>query len=79
MLDALELGIVLADAINGGKSVDEREAAIGAWEEERMNAANHWAVIADTNVQTFLAADDPASVFRSLSKFMTNPILRRKA
>ena len=36
MVDGFELGIRLDDAINGGKSVEEREAAIAGWEETMM-------------------------------------------
>ena len=33
MVDGFELGVQLADAINGGKSVEEREAAIAESED----------------------------------------------
>ena len=36
MTDALEPEVVLADAIERGKNVEEREAAIAGWEETMM-------------------------------------------
>ncbi|EJF59087.1 oxidoreductase [Dichomitus squalens LYAD-421 SS1] len=79
MLDALELGIALEDAINSGKSVEGREAAVAAWEEKRMEAANHLAVIANTNVQAWTSTEDPASMLQSMFKGMGDSAVRRKA
>ena len=79
MLDALELGIVLANAINSGSSVEEREAAVAAWEEERMEAANGIAVIADENIRACVSPDAPGSVMKAMAKFMMHSELRRKA
>ena len=36
MVDGFELGVELADAINGGKSMEEREAAVVGWKETRF-------------------------------------------
>ena len=79
MLDALELGIVLANAINSESSVEEREAAVAAWEEERMEAANAIAVIADENIRACVSPDAPGSVMKAMAKFMMHSELRRKA
>ncbi|TBU43818.1 FAD/NAD(P)-binding domain-containing protein [Dichomitus squalens] len=79
MLDALELGIVLADTINGARTVEEREAAVATWEKERIEAANHFAVIANTNVQAWTSTEDPASILQSMFKRMGDSAVRRKA
>ncbi|TBU34192.1 monooxygenase [Dichomitus squalens] len=69
MLDALELGVILVNAINSGRSVEEREEAIAAWEEERMTVANRIAVISDENLQACVSPDAPASVLKAMAKF----------
>ncbi|EJF59080.1 FAD/NAD(P)-binding domain-containing protein [Dichomitus squalens LYAD-421 SS1] len=79
MLDALELGIVLADTINGASTVEEREAAVATWEKERIEAANHFAVIANINVQAWTSTEDPASMLQSMFKRMGDSAVRRKA
>ncbi|KAI1794287.1 FAD/NAD(P)-binding domain-containing protein [Ganoderma leucocontextum] len=79
MLDALELGLVLADAITNGKSVETREAAVAKWEEERLEAAKEFAVIANANLQANLAPDAPASAVKSMLGYMAAPERRRKA
>ncbi|TBU61779.1 FAD/NAD(P)-binding domain-containing protein [Dichomitus squalens] len=79
MLDALELGIVLANAINGGRSVEEREEAIAVWEEERMTVANRIAVISDENLQACVSPDAPASVPKAMAKFVAEQKERQKA
>ena len=79
MLDALELGIVLADAVTSGKSVDAREAAVAKWEEERLEAANEFAAIAYANLQASLSPDAPASSIKAMTAFFGAPELRRKA
>ncbi|EJF59086.1 hypothetical protein DICSQDRAFT_172407 [Dichomitus squalens LYAD-421 SS1] len=67
MLDALELGMVLADAINSGTSVEGQEAAVAAWE-KRTNAANLVAGIVEPTVPV-----------TGMVEYMANPELRRKA
>ncbi|TBU61782.1 oxidoreductase, partial [Dichomitus squalens] len=79
MLDALELGIVLANTINGGSSLEEREAAIAAWEEQMMEEANRIAVINDENVRATLNRDDIGAILGSFAKYMGRSELRRKA
>ena len=52
MLDGLQLGIVLADAISVGTSREEREAAIEKWETEQMYPESEkWARVTDENTQ----------------------------
>ena len=65
MLDGLELGNVLSDAINGGKSVEEREAAVAAWEEKMFVGAKKFATIALQGVETGVHPDAPRSIFES--------------
>ena len=70
---------MLSDAIHSGRSVEEREAAIAQWEEERAKAANYVAVIADQNVRATLLTDGAAAVLQATSDYMTRPDLRRNA
>ena len=79
MLDALELGIVLADAVNNGKGVEEREKAVAKCEEERLEAAKELAEIANENLQASISPDAPASALKALGKFFEVPERRRKA
>ena len=79
MLDALELGIVLADSVNNGKSVEAREAAVAKCEEERLEAAKEFATIANANLQASLSPDAPASAIKVISAFFEAPERRRKA
>ena len=80
MLDALELGLVLADAINSGRGVEEREAAIAAWEEKRMNAANHILGIVEPTVPATVQPDArPEVVYQGMLEYMGNAELRRTA
>ncbi len=79
MLDALELGIVLAGAANNGKGVEVREAAVAKWEEERLEAAKEFAEIANTNLQASISPDAPASAINALGAYFEVPERRRKA
>ena len=78
-LDALELGIVLADAVNNGKGVEEREKAVAKCEEERLEAAKELAEIANENLQASISPDAPASALKALGRFFEVPERRRKA
>ncbi|EJF59081.1 monooxygenase [Dichomitus squalens LYAD-421 SS1] len=63
---------ILGDAAHlasPGRSVEEREEAIAAWEEERMTVANRIAVISDENLQACVSPDAPASVLKAMAKF----------
>ena len=79
MLDALELGIVLADAVNNGKSVEAREAAVARCEEERLEDAKEFAEFANANLQASLSPDAPASALKVMRAFSKTPGRRRKA
>ena len=76
-VDGLELGIILADAANNGKSIEEREAAIAAWEKKRMEEVNKIAVVANDHVEGALLADDSELDFSQFSEFLENPEARR--
>ncbi|TBU28116.1 FAD/NAD(P)-binding domain-containing protein [Dichomitus squalens] len=78
MLDGLELGLVLTDAITSGKSAEKREAAIAAWEEERMKEANRVAVIAKANLEASISSDASVTGIEALSKYLEKAELRRK-
>ncbi|KAI1791745.1 hypothetical protein LXA43DRAFT_1010308 [Ganoderma leucocontextum] len=79
MLDAFELGLVLADAINNGKSVEAREAAVARWEEERMTAAKEVAGVAKANLEATFGPDSPASGIAAMRIHLEEPDLRRRA
>ena len=79
MLDGLELGLLLADAIRGGKSVEAREVAIAALEERRMNEANKFAVIALANLEASIHPDGATSGYKMVTGYLVKPELRRTA
>ncbi|KAI0737299.1 FAD/NAD-P-binding domain-containing protein [Daedaleopsis nitida] len=57
MLDGLELGLALVDAIAGGKTDKEREAAIAAFEKTMFERAEKMAVFANANMEAFFRPD----------------------
>ncbi|KAI0737304.1 FAD/NAD-P-binding domain-containing protein [Daedaleopsis nitida] len=57
MLDGLELGLALVDAIAGGKTDEEREAAIAAFEKTMFERAEKMAVFANANMEAFFRPD----------------------
>ncbi|TBU43821.1 hypothetical protein BD309DRAFT_1029762 [Dichomitus squalens] len=80
MLDALELGIILADAIDSGTIVEGREAAVAAWEEKRTDAANLVAGIVEPTVPATIRPDArPEVIYQGMLEYMVRPELRRKA
>ncbi|KAI0730479.1 FAD/NAD(P)-binding domain-containing protein [Earliella scabrosa] len=76
MLDGLELGVVLADAISQGKPVEEREAAIAAWESKMFESAGK---IADETVEQFqhMANIESAAEFVKMMESVMDPSERR--
>ena len=78
MLDGLELGIILVDVIDGGKSIEEREAAIAAWEEARMAEGRRVGTIALQNLEDTFSPGGPPSDIDAMKEVM-NLELRRKA
>ena len=77
MLDGLELGILLADAINNGKSVEEREAAVTTWEEKMLAKAEKIAKEGEEAFEPF-EGDAPDEVFEQAKAYMTDPGRRRE-
>ncbi|KAI0737330.1 hypothetical protein C8Q80DRAFT_1276516 [Daedaleopsis nitida] len=57
MLDGLELGLALVDAIAGGKTDEEREAATAAFEKTMFERAEKMAAFANANVEAFFRPD----------------------
>lgn len=57
MLDGLELGLALVDAVTGGKTDEEREAAISACEKRMFERAEKMAVSANANLEAFFRPD----------------------
>ncbi|KAI8989224.1 hypothetical protein BD414DRAFT_486448 [Trametes punicea] len=61
MLDGLELGLVLADVIDQGLDVKEREAAIAAIEEGTCGRAEKFAALTMRNFELATSDDAPRS------------------
>ena len=66
MLDGLELGLILADAIANGKGTKEREAAIAAWEEKMCARAGKVAQISQDSLEACIG---PGGVLADLERF----------
>ncbi|KAH9903099.1 monooxygenase FAD-binding protein [Cubamyces lactineus] len=62
MLDGLELGLVIADAVSRNLGAEEREEAIAAWEEKMLARAEKFATITAKNLETFMSADAPKAI-----------------
>ena len=78
MLDGLELGLVLDEAVTKGKSREEREAAIKVWEEERMSEGRRVATIAAHNVDVAFSTASTQEIMQAMAEGMS-PEARRKA
>ncbi|KAM5541336.1 hypothetical protein V8D89_004890 [Ganoderma adspersum] len=78
MLDGLELGLVLDEAVRKGKSKEEREAAIKVWEEERMSEGRRVMAIAAHNVDVAFSNASTQEIMQAMGESMT-PESRRKA
>ncbi|KAI0794696.1 FAD/NAD(P)-binding domain-containing protein [Fomes fomentarius] len=79
MVDGLELGIVIAEAITEGKTIIEREAAVAAWEEKMFVDAEKMAAITYKNYEAFVNPDAPASAVETIKSFILQPVVRRNA
>ncbi|PIL30302.1 hypothetical protein GSI_07484 [Ganoderma sinense ZZ0214-1] len=77
MLDALELGILLKESIAAGKSAEEREAGIKAWEEARMSEGRRVGAIAARNIEVSFSAKGPLAMIDGMKDM--SPELRRMA
>ena len=69
LCDGLECGLVLAEAINGRKSSEEREEALARWEREKLfTEGTKWAQITARNLEAMYSPDAPASAVEFLSQ-----------
>ena len=73
MLDGLELGLVLAEAISKGMAVADREAAVAAWEEKMLSQAETWARTTRDNFESFISPDAPACTVERMGRFFQEP------
>lgn len=78
MLDGLELALVLAEAINGGKTAEEREAAVAEWEEKMFARGEKVAATSMSNSNTWFDAGAPGTAVEMVKAF-ANPETRREA
>ncbi|KAH9903100.1 monooxygenase FAD-binding protein [Cubamyces lactineus] len=62
MIDGLELGLVLTDAISKGLSDREREAAIATWEEQMLARAEKLAALTARNLEAFTGPGAPETI-----------------
>ncbi|KAI0794672.1 FAD/NAD(P)-binding domain-containing protein [Fomes fomentarius] len=79
MLDAFELGHTLSEAIIEGKTVEEREAAVAAWEVKMWNRAERMARISKSNLENFIGPDAPEGAVQAMKSFPMKPSMRRYA
>ncbi|KAI0807952.1 monooxygenase FAD-binding protein [Fomes fomentarius] len=80
MLDGLELGIVLSEVIKEGKTAEERDAAVAAWEGEMLTSiaelAEATAVMLKKSIEPDAVSEEMA---RKAKEYMMRPETRRKA
>ena len=63
LLDGLERGLVLAEAVDAGLSSEDREVAVAKWETEKMlKEGEKWARITARNLGIMHGPDTPAAV-----------------
>ncbi|OSC98646.1 monooxygenase FAD-binding protein [Trametes coccinea BRFM310] len=70
MLDALELGLVLADTISKGAGEEEKEAAIAKWEEGMCTRAEKVAARTKRNLESFMDPGAPQTIVDSWKRAM---------
>ena len=70
MLDGLELGMVLADAILDGRTVEERAEAVRDWEEKMLEMAGRIGAVSKANMEAFICDDAPWSAVQTAKAFM---------
>ncbi|KAI0737362.1 monooxygenase [Daedaleopsis nitida] len=79
MLDGFELGLALADIFSAGKGVEEREAAVAAWEEKMFISSGKITAVCMANLTAFYSPGAPQTVMEKVSSFMEDPAARRDA
>ncbi|OJT05202.1 Tetracycline resistance protein from transposon [Trametes pubescens] len=70
MRSGFELGLVLADAVSKGLTLEEREAVVVAWEEEMFAKVKGFATVAYNNVELSLSSAAPQAAVKALQDAM---------
>ncbi|KAH9937820.1 monooxygenase FAD-binding protein [Epithele typhae] len=68
MLDGLEMGLAIAEAVNAGASREEREVAIKKAEEKLFEVSAKWTTITATNMESITGPDAPESVVQAFKR-----------
>ena len=68
MLDGLEMGLVLADAVKNGLTVEEREAAVAAVEEKICAHGEFFAALTYRNADLAFSPDAPKAMVDAFTK-----------
>ncbi|KAI0634416.1 monooxygenase FAD-binding protein [Trametes polyzona] len=68
MVDGLNLGIVLADAVSKGLNLEAREAAIAAWEEESFVAVEKVAKLSAGNLELVMGDGAPQTAVEAFKR-----------
>ncbi|RDX43890.1 monooxygenase FAD-binding protein [Lentinus brumalis] len=76
MLDGLELGLALAEALSKGVSAEEREEAVAAVEERMFARAEKLAAVSFRNLNAFINPDAPATALETIKAFMEAEVRR---
>ena len=70
MLDGLELGLALSDALSKGVSAEEREAAVAAVEMRMFIRAEKSAALSYSNLEAFTSSDAPHAAVNKFKAFI---------
>ena len=70
MLDGLELGLALSDALLRGISAEERETAVAAVEERMFARAEKSAALSFSNLEAFTSPDAPHAAVNKFKAFI---------
>ncbi|KAH9942162.1 fumarate reductase/succinate dehydrogenase flavoprotein domain protein [Epithele typhae] len=70
MLDGLELGLVLAEAVNAGATAEEREKAIAGAEEKMFEAGKFWQERTAANMAAVFNEGAPESAVAAMKRHM---------
>ena len=71
MLDGLELNLVLADAVTRGLGVEEREAAVAAFEEKMCAKAEVFAALSYNNADASFGHDAPQAMVDAFTRALS--------
>ena len=74
MLDGLELGLVLADAVKKGLTVEEREAAVAAFEEKMCTTAKVFAALSQSNAEATFSSKAPQAMIDMFTKIISEGV-----